>query len=124
MTELLKGIGVHFDPQANFTTMALLIVALIWWIRGIPERKRAQTDSEAKFRLDLLRRIGELEELLSEERHACEERCKVLQTNLDGLQRQFITYQLAVAQAIPPSQRSAEVNAMVESLVQIEERKS
>lgn len=35
---------------------------------------------------------------------------------LDGLRRQFVSYQLAVAQAVPPSMRSPEIEAMVESL--------
>lgn len=112
---------MKFDPTFNFTTLSLVALVVVWWIRGIPDRMKVTSDYNGALRADLLKRIGDLEQLLSVERNACEERCKKLQENVDGLQRQFIAYQLAVAQAIPPNARSAEINAMVKSLTKIEE---
>lgn len=58
------------------------------------------------------------------ERHDdCERRVTRLHRRLraqerahDGLHRQFVEYQLSIARAVPPSGRSAEINAMIESL--------
>lgn len=46
----------------------------------------------------------------------CEERLRELNEKHDGLQRQFIAYQVTVARAIPPDLRSPAVNAVLSQL--------
>ncbi len=51
-----------------------------------------------------------------EQHRECEHEQRQLRLELDGLRRQFIAYQLAVAQAVPPSNRTPEIEAMITSL--------
>jgi hypothetical protein len=57
-----------------------------------------------------------------DEQHRCEDRLrdlgKRMDAKYDGLMRQFITAQMAWAQAIPPQTRSPAVDKMIEQLKQ------
>ncbi|HSW91787.1 MAG TPA: hypothetical protein VLG09_04025 [Candidatus Saccharimonadales bacterium] len=110
---MLEGLGIHFVPEFTPTTLTLIAIVVVWWIKGIPDRKRVELDGQAKLRSDL---FGQIEQIRADHRD-CEEKLHKLQAGHDGLQRQFIAYQLAVAQAIPPSARSAEITSMINKLV-------
>jgi hypothetical protein len=107
---MLNGLGIQFVPEFTPTTLTLIALG---WIKGIPDRKRVELDGQAKLRADL---FGQIEQIRADHRE-CEEKLQELQRGHDGLQRQFIAYQLAVAQAIPPSARSAEITSMINKLV-------
>jgi len=69
----------------------LCLIAIIWWIRGIPERRRAANEGDASLRSDLLQRIRHLEDALAEQQRKCaEEQAQLrreMQAQIDGLVR-------------------------------------
>ena len=111
---------LHFEPiiTAGSVGIALTMLAgiITWWIRGIPDRRRARTEADGSLRTDLLKRVADLEADLAEERRRCDEELRSMRDRLDGITRTFIQYQLAVARAVPPSQRSPEIEGMIRQL--------
>lgn len=119
----------EFTP-ASVSLVVAFAGVIVWWIRGMPARELAKIEglkargvSDASLRTDLMRRIGELERQLTETHTKCHEEqealrgeLRTMQQRFDGVVRQFITYQLHVAQAIPPEQKSEHINKMLESL--------
>lgn len=112
----------EFTP-ASVTIIIAFSGVLVWWIRGMParelaniERVKAHALNDASLRNDLLRRIGELERQIIDDRMKCDTQIRDMQQRFDGVIRQFITYQLRVAQAIPPEDRSINIEHMLESL--------
>jgi hypothetical protein len=117
---------------------ALVLMALVTLIRTWPlvqlrttEARRQRADADGSLREDLLERIGNLEGMLAAEQHhreaalyaeqlRCEERLRELKRDMealyDGLMRQFIAAQMAWARAIPPNQRSPEIDNMLAQL--------
>lgn len=58
----------QFTPTA-YGVWAIFGLIAIWWIRGIPERRRAKDDGEGSLRRDLLKRIDALEAQQAQDRH-------------------------------------------------------
>lgn len=119
---MLGDVTWQWTPGAVGIWVAVIGLAA-WWIRGIPDRRRARTEADGSLRKDLLARISTLEGQRATDRRECLEeqavlhgRIRDLQAALDGVMRQFVLFQMTVAQAIPPSSRSPEIDAMIESL--------
>jgi hypothetical protein len=95
---------------------ALALVLIRTW----PALKQMGIDNDKSLRTDLLKRVADLETELAAERRACDEKLLALRREMDakyeGLMRQFLTAQMAWAQAIPPSRRSPEIDRMLGSL--------
>lgn len=117
--------GWYSFPFAQASTLGiwgLLLVAVTALIKTWPiilqrsiEAKAQVADEDAKLRGDLLKRIGDLEHELAEERRRCADELTRLQGQLTGVTRQFVAFQLATAQAIPPSSMTPEmVHALAE----------
>lgn len=116
----------QLTPTA-YGVWAIFGMGLIWWIRGIPERRRARDEGDNSLRKDLLGRIETLERERAldrrdreRERRECndeQDRLRQLirdqEKAIDGLQRQFILFQLTVGQAIPPDKMTPEIKAMI-----------
>lgn len=111
------GVGV-------WTLVALILATMvkIWPVlkQRANEARQIELEDDAKLRGDLLKRISDLEHSLSHERTRCEEALtslrREMQAKYDGLMRQFLTAQMAWAQAIPPSRRSPEIDQMLDQL--------
>lgn len=123
----------------------LIIATLIktWPVirQKVNEARQIELEGDNSLRGDLLKRIADLEgqlgisqakstadrihydSMLEQERKRCDEALgqlrREMQSNYDGLMRQFIAAQMAWAQAIPPHQRSPEINAMLSSLTDL-----
>ena len=69
------GLGV-------WTLVGVVVVALI---KGWPALKKLQIDGDQSLRADLLKRIGDLEKQMADERHECNERLREMQKQIDGL---------------------------------------
>lgn len=118
MTQLLST----FTP-ASVALIISFFGIVVWWIRGMParelaaiERIKAQAINDASLRTDLMARVSELEQQILDDRKFCDAKIRDMQQRFDGVIRQFITYQLTVAQAIPPEQRGQHTAAMLETL--------
>lgn len=62
---------------------------------------------------DLIKALSEDVAGVREQLRHCQEQHDETKMELDGLRRQFISYQLAVAHAVPPTMRTPEINAMI-----------
>jgi hypothetical protein len=105
------GLTVGSVPIWALLATVLLALFKIW-----PAIKRLQNESDASLRTDLMRRVTELEKHLLDEQRECDRRISDLQSKLDGVLRQFLAYQLAVEQAVPPDRRSPAIDSALESL--------
>lgn len=108
-----------------WSLLATVLVALIRAWPAIKQRvneaRRDELDANSKLRGDLLGRIASLEAAaiqrdaaMLEERRRCDEKLRDMQEKLDGLLSQFIQFQLSTARAIPPGNRTPEIDNMLE----------
>jgi hypothetical protein len=116
----------------------LVVIVLGWivktwpaWKQRVNEARKIQLDADGKFREDLMERIRDLEhslelaasrvnQAIEDERRRCEAEMSVMradfQKQIDGVVRQFLTFQVATGNAIPPMKRSPEIDAALDSL--------
>lgn len=113
MTDLamLERIGAGTIGIWGLLGLAFITLIKTWPIiqQRVIEARAQQADEDQSLRTDLLSRIGELEEELREERKRCSEELQRLRGELIGVTRQFVQFQLAVAQAIPPTSMTPEM---------------
>jgi hypothetical protein len=102
---------------------AMVIIALGWivktwpvWKQRVNEARKIEVDAEAQIRDDLIGRISTLEADLTAERRRCDAELRALRDKLDGVVRQFLAFQMATAQAIPPAMRSPAIDAALDAL--------
>jgi hypothetical protein len=119
----MLGLNLKGFTPSYILVLVALIGAIVWWIRGMPERIRARMESDASLRRDLMEKINHLELQRLEDRKQCHaeqqelrDQLEEMQKRFDSVVRQFITYQLTVAQAIPPEAKSVHIARMLESL--------
>ena len=124
------------SPASPLWVVALVFCAAI--ARAWPaimgknnEARKNELDADSGLRGDLLNRIKDLEQqqangqqrldsALSEERRRCDAEMASMrldfQKQMDGIMRQFLAFQMAVAQSAPPLQRSEAIDGALEAL--------
>lgn len=80
------------------------------------DARKVKVEGDDKFRKDLLHRVEELEGQVVEERQKCERLLRRMRGQLTGTIRQFLSFQMQVAEAIPPTQRTPAIEAMLTRL--------
>lgn len=114
-----------FGSLPGWATFFMLLAWVIrtWphWKAKVNEARKIELDAQGQLRTSLFERIATLEKAAVErdaasaiERRLCEEEIRALRNKLDGVVRQFIYFQLATARAIPPAQRTPEIEHMLE----------
>ena len=109
------------------TLTSLLFLALFglnMWRKNNREDRQQKINADETLRADLLTRIRELEanqeRALEAERRRCDAEMSVMrsdfQKQFDGLMRQFLTFQMALAGSSPPLARSEHTEAALETL--------
>jgi hypothetical protein len=88
------------------------------WKAKVNEARKIEVDAAATIREHLIERISALEHDLSSERRRCDEELRALRDKLDGVVRQFLAFQMAAAQAIPPARRSPAIDDALDQLRQ------
>lgn len=115
--ENVANLGELADWIRTGGTMGLLALASGLFIQNRKLKLAEKKDDREGFGAlieALTRDITAVRQQLRE----CEEEHHRTRNDLEGLRRQFVTYQLAVAQAVPPSRRTPEINAMMTVLEQ------
>lgn len=104
--------------------LCLALLAVNQWRKNNREDRQQKIDADETLRADLLTRIRELEanqeRALEAERRRCDAEMSVMrsdfQKQFDGLMRQFLTFQMALAGSAPPLTRSEHADAAIEAL--------
>lgn len=124
------------SPASPLWLVAMLVAAAV--VRAWPaimqrtnEARKHRMDADAGLRGDLLDRIKDLEQqqahgqqrldsALAEERRRCDAEMATMrldfQKQVDGIMRQFLAFQVAVAQSAPPLARSSDIDSALDSL--------
>ena len=129
----MDWLGITLTREIGVGTLGLIALIVgaivVWWIRGMPERRASLTSAEAQLRVDLMRRIDELQKEVQAERvareadrKACDEEIKLLEERITAITRQFVAYQLAQARAIP-LENHPEIENALQVLEQISRRR-
>lgn len=99
---------IQVQPTVLTGVIAALVGLVAWWIRGIPERRRAADEGDGSMRKDLLDHIRRLEALRLDDRKQCalenealRQRIKALEDQQHALLRDFLAYQAAIARLYP-----------------------
>lgn len=107
-----------FGSLPGWATFFMLMVWVIrtWphWKAKINEARKIELDGHSQLREHYFERIIGLEKAAIEERKRCDEQLRALEKRLDGVVNQFIHFQMVTARAIPPDQRTAEMDHMLE----------
>lgn len=110
-----------WEKYGSLPGWATFFMLMVWVIRTWPhwkakinEARKIELDAHGELRGSLFSRIASLEQAALEERQRCDRELNILQKKLDGVVRQFIHFQLVTARAIPPSNRTPEMDRMLE----------
>lgn len=115
--------------------LGLTLLFVIQWRKANLDARKVEIGADEKMRTDLLSRIGDLEAqaavhqarldtALADERRRCDAEMASMrldfQKQIDGLMRQLLAFQMAIAGSAPPLHRSPETDRALESLRSIE----
>lgn len=114
------------------TALLAIVLGFIIQLRaGNRAARKIEIDADGSLRGDLLSRIKDLEEqashgqqrldsALENEKRRCDAELASIrldfQKQIDGIMRQFLSFQVAIAQGMPPMKRSPEIDDALESL--------
>jgi hypothetical protein len=117
---------------ATSSTLLAVVLGFIIQLRaGNRASRKIEIDADGSLRGDLLGRIRDLEEqasqsqqrldsALADEKRRCDAELASMrldfQKQIDGIMRQFLAFQVAIAQGMPPMKRSPEIDGALESL--------
>jgi hypothetical protein len=111
--------------------LGLALLFVFQWRKANLDGRRVEIGADAGLRTDLLGRIKDLEiqaghhqarldTALADERRRCDAELATMrldfQKQIDGLMRQFLAFQMAVAGSAPPLARSPEIDEALDQL--------
>ena len=111
--------GVSLDDFPRWITaggvLAILSVIATTYINRLKLNLQEKKEDREGFGA-LIEALSRDVAAVREQYRQCEMEHARTRQELDGLRRQFITYQMAVAQAVPPERRTPEIEAIMTSL--------